>query len=438
MATQDEFLDLVWEQINSAMQEHWIENVIRESENDPKAPFADLGPVLKRLLDLGASRRDLSLLMRFAAYEAAFGLCYLLNDPGINDNDVEGLHESLLMADPSGLDGRPGSAPELAPVAKSSSGRKKSKPASDSKPKPGKPKLIKRSYQVAFSPDGALLATIGSGLLVWRCPQIEQLAKVSTLSNLSHLAFSPDSRQIAVKNTSGRIALVDVSSQTMTVDFRNQKDGEGTNILFADDGEHLVDGAWKGSHFVRNLQGKVVFSEAFEGDVVEKVLRGPDGRYWFRHFRREDRCGRLLGRAWPLERGKFEELTVPCGASDQVVFTPNGRLLILTAKSKSFSVGLFSFPAMESLSACQIPPLDAGTGKSLGVSPCGRLVAVIGSESQVVLCATTLSVIASFSIKYGCCVDFSPTDSLMAIGSWSAGHVFDTTPYLKACGSQGS
>src|SRR5262249_31985045 len=135
MATQDEFLDLVWEQINSAMQEHWIENLIRESESNPNAPFADIGPALKRLLASGASRRDLSLLMRFSAYETAFGMCYLLDDPGIEDNEVEGLHESLLMADPSGLDGRPGSAPELAPAVKSKSARKKSKPASSSKPK---------------------------------------------------------------------------------------------------------------------------------------------------------------------------------------------------------------------------------------------------------------------------------------------------------------
>ncbi len=37
----------------------------------------------------------------------------MLNDPGVDENDIEGMHESLLMADHSGLEGRPGSAPEL-------------------------------------------------------------------------------------------------------------------------------------------------------------------------------------------------------------------------------------------------------------------------------------------------------------------------------------
>ena len=112
MATREEFLRLVWDDANMAMQEHWIENVIRASEKDPNAPFADLGPALKRLLALGASRRDLSLLVRHAAYEEAFTVLSLLSDPGVDGNDIEGLHESILSADPSGKEGRPGSAPQ--------------------------------------------------------------------------------------------------------------------------------------------------------------------------------------------------------------------------------------------------------------------------------------------------------------------------------------
>jgi hypothetical protein len=58
MATQEEFLDLVWENINRAMQEHWIDGIIGASEKHPIASFADVGPALKRLLASGASRQD--------------------------------------------------------------------------------------------------------------------------------------------------------------------------------------------------------------------------------------------------------------------------------------------------------------------------------------------------------------------------------------------
>jgi hypothetical protein len=112
MATREEFLYQAWSQIiNSPLNEHWIDNITRASEKDPSAPLADLGPALKRLLALGASRRDMSLISRFASYEAVLGVLYMLSDPGIDDNDVEMMHESLLAADPSGMEARPGSAP---------------------------------------------------------------------------------------------------------------------------------------------------------------------------------------------------------------------------------------------------------------------------------------------------------------------------------------
>lgn len=112
MASRKEFLDQLWkENINACMQEQWVDNLIHEAERSPNSSFADVGPVLKRLLALGVTRRELCLIARHSAYEAVFGTLYTLSDPGIDDNDVEMLHESLLSADPSGKEGRPGSAP---------------------------------------------------------------------------------------------------------------------------------------------------------------------------------------------------------------------------------------------------------------------------------------------------------------------------------------
>lgn len=111
MATREEFLAQIWDNvINGSMAGHWIDNVIAAGERDPESPFADLAPALKRLIALGADRRDLSLISRFASYESAFELLYMLDDPGVDNDDNKMLHESLLSADPSGLEGRPGSA----------------------------------------------------------------------------------------------------------------------------------------------------------------------------------------------------------------------------------------------------------------------------------------------------------------------------------------
>lgn len=112
MPTRQEFLRLVWEKvINRGMGGRWIDYAIDESQRHPNAPFADAGVALRRLLATGADRRDICLATRLAVYEAVFSLLYMLDDPGVDDGQVFMLHESLLGADPSGKEGRPGSAP---------------------------------------------------------------------------------------------------------------------------------------------------------------------------------------------------------------------------------------------------------------------------------------------------------------------------------------
>ena len=62
------------------------------------------------MLAAGIHRRDLSLVLRLIAYDAVFGTLYALSEPGLNgDDDASTLYEDLLLADPSGRAGRPGS-----------------------------------------------------------------------------------------------------------------------------------------------------------------------------------------------------------------------------------------------------------------------------------------------------------------------------------------
>jgi hypothetical protein len=116
MATRDQLLRLIWDDlINGHMSGLWIDNYIAHSKAHPDGSFSDGGAALQRLLALGANRTDLSLVGRAAVYEAVFSLLYMLDDPGVDDGNVFMLQESLLSADPSGLEGRPGSAPQPSP-----------------------------------------------------------------------------------------------------------------------------------------------------------------------------------------------------------------------------------------------------------------------------------------------------------------------------------
>lgn len=98
------------------------------AEAEPSAPFAGVGLALKRLRGSGASERDLVDLVRGMQAQLLFHVCYLLDDPSIDDRELAGvgwalvetdaefeltggafggLHESVLAADPTGREMRP-------------------------------------------------------------------------------------------------------------------------------------------------------------------------------------------------------------------------------------------------------------------------------------------------------------------------------------------
>lgn len=99
MTTRDEFLEMLWNDvINPPADDAWIDRVIQSSERDRNEPFADAGQALKRLRELGASYENIAHIMRSASYEAVFDVLYALDDPGIDNDDHEGLFESLLTS----------------------------------------------------------------------------------------------------------------------------------------------------------------------------------------------------------------------------------------------------------------------------------------------------------------------------------------------------
>jgi len=111
MGTRDELLKYLWtDLINRFLRDDSVDNIVAHCKRFPGTAFTEVGPIIERLLAAAASRRDLCLLLRAATYEATFGTLYALSDPGVDDNNVFGLYEELLTADPSGRAGDPGSA----------------------------------------------------------------------------------------------------------------------------------------------------------------------------------------------------------------------------------------------------------------------------------------------------------------------------------------
>jgi len=122
------FLRQAWRGIVSEHDRSWMSKAVEAAEADPSAAFAGVGLALRRLRDIGASESDLVDLVRGTQAQLLFHICYLPNDPSIDDRElsevgwalvetdaefeptdraVGGLHESVLQTDPTGREMRP-------------------------------------------------------------------------------------------------------------------------------------------------------------------------------------------------------------------------------------------------------------------------------------------------------------------------------------------
>jgi hypothetical protein len=125
------FLRQAWSHVVPDEGDDWIDRQINNSKLDPEAPFAGIGNALSRLTAEGALRSDITEVVRGMQAEFLFSLCYLLDDPSIEEDEVSevgwtlvetnkdfeptkraiaALHESVLDTDPTGREMRPRSA----------------------------------------------------------------------------------------------------------------------------------------------------------------------------------------------------------------------------------------------------------------------------------------------------------------------------------------
>ena len=120
------FLRQAWRSIVSEDDSTWIDNLIATADKHLDEPYAGSGHSLNKLRARGATDEELTDLVRGMQAALLFDLCYLLEDPGDIEEDVDmwwafvqsneegqvlghigGLHESVLEMDPTGREMRP-------------------------------------------------------------------------------------------------------------------------------------------------------------------------------------------------------------------------------------------------------------------------------------------------------------------------------------------
>ena len=118
------FLRQAWRAVVNEGDSQWIQDQLNTPPDGPGGGIVD---ALKRALERGVTKQDLTTIVRVMQWRLLFRFCYLLSDPGdlepeikhvawgLFEIDEEGrpvgplqlLHEDVLRTDPTGREMRP-------------------------------------------------------------------------------------------------------------------------------------------------------------------------------------------------------------------------------------------------------------------------------------------------------------------------------------------
>lgn len=294
------------------------------------------------------------------------------------------------------------------------------------------PLKLRTSYSVAFSRDGTRLSTLARDVWAWDLSRRKKIFRAHPFPHPSRADFSPSGDRLAVKSTSGRIAILSGETGELVSDFRNCADGEGTQVLYSRCGQYLIDGTWRGLLSVRRADsGAREFGMDFPDETIGAVHRCVDGERWIVVHGRTPATdheppppGYFSLWQWPFRRGDYKSIEHSIPFVGDSSLAPDGQFIAVVHGAPPNSLSVIDLTS----GACvgSVETLAGGSGGALAWSPDGRQIA---SVQDGVVCLYTfpgLAPVREVFLEYPSDIVFSPKGSSLAIGSWTMGWLLPT------------
>lgn len=409
--------DLRKQVLHSRLPKIYLKRLMDEAKQHPNGPFADVGPAIQRIFDAKASRDDLVAFAQQQQYQTCLDALQLIAKHWTNDVAEACLYESILGAEPTGSDARPGSWPltsgNLPGKGKQTSGKKADGP------------LIRlgNSFDVAFSPDGKYLASIRSVPQIWDLNAGEVVVKCDVFPNTGLMTYSPNGKLLACVNTSGKIAICDAKTGKAIHKLPGIGD-EGTRPYFSPNGRQLMIGDRESLLVLNVATGKTSCQIDGLRFLEDLSFLSDDELVLWTHESGEDQNQHFLSFwSWPLEKRHRKRIPLDAqGLGGECWPLPRTKRIVVT---RSDDVAIIDPRTGKSIISFTIE-----SPRAVAVSPNGIWIAVVNDEGAVLLDAKTMIEKGHRKIEYGQTVAFSPDSKMLAVGAWGKGEVWDVKQFL--------
>jgi len=280
------------------------------------------------------------------------------------------------------------------------------------------------AYDMAYSPDGRLLACVGRNVVVIDVEARQRIATIHPISHPSSVAFSPDGNVLAVKSTSGRIVLIDPNSGEVLFDHLNQKEGEGSAVRFSPDGDQLVDGSWNGGVTVRSAFEKtILLQHRYPGERIGRVTHDQTGRTWLIEHSPKASAGKQMPEpgyvsvwSWPLSQGYARKFGFGIHFESATI-SPDGRFFCFIQKWDPRRLRIARIDDGAIIASSR--PIEAGgTGSALAWSSDCKFVGVVTNDRFEFYRATDLAFVGQRECQYPSSLAFAPDQTTAMLGTW--------------------
>lgn len=292
-----------------------------------------------------------------------------------------------------------------------------------------KPLKIGRAYAVAVSPDETRVAALARFVFVWDLHSGKKAFRSHPFAHPSDASFSPNGEYVAVKNTAGRIAVVAADNGRTVADFKNESDGEGSNLAYSSCGEFLIDGSWAGHLRVRQSAiGTITFEEHFPHEMIRAIHHDATGQHWIVEHQPIIRPGEKFAPPayfsaweWPFRSKMYSVLPYRVGLLYSSALSADGGRLAMVRGGPAATLEVFEPPSATPL--CSVPINVGGTGSALCWSPDGRFLGSVQDTRIAIYHVPDFSGVAEFELPYPSDIVFCPRSTLVVLGDWEQGLV---------------
>lgn len=128
---------------------------------------------------------------------------------------------------------------------------------------------------LVLTPDGKYAAVISSCVQLYQMPDMQLVFEFKKPQYPSSIAFSNNSKLLAIRNTFGEIAVINIERLKIVKRF-NDNNKEGADILFSPDDRFIVTSDWTGNIFTIDvIEDEVVVLRHYPEHMVHSVKYNP-------------------------------------------------------------------------------------------------------------------------------------------------------------------